>query len=554
MQSTLSNKEVGNIMKSLAALMELHEENPFKIKSYANAAFQLSRIPDVVMEMDRTTMEQTKGIGKSVAAKLVELRETGDIEALRKLLDMTPAGIIDMLQIKGLGAKKVRVIWKELGVEDVGELLYACYENRLAKLKGFGEKTQESVIQSIEYYQANLGKFHFATALQQAALMEADWKQSTAWSRTGALRREAIVIEQLEWLTTAGLEELPVPGGWQQSENGWVAVSPGGIPMVLHVAEAAQWATTLLVTTGNEAHVDFVLSKVEDPQQPFEDEAAIYKAAGLTFVPAFLREDLAEWEYNDQASADAIISMEDIQGVVHNHSTWSDGRNTIREMAEACMARGYTYLVMSDHSKTAVYAGGLDIQQVRLQQEEIDLLNEELAPFKIFKSIESDILNDGSLDYPDEVLASFDLVIASVHSNLRMDAAKANERLLRAIENPYTSILGHMTGRLLLSRPGYPVDHQLIIDACAANRVAIEVNANPYRLDMDYHWIPYAQEKGIWIPVNPDAHSTAGIDDIYFGVTAARKGGLRRRHVLNALPLSEFEKWLKDRKAAKGIA
>jgi DNA polymerase (family X) len=190
MQSTLSNKEVGNIMKSLAALMELHEENPFKIKSYANAAFQLSRIPDVVMEMDRTTMEQTKGIGKSVAAKLVELRETGDIEALRKLLDMTPAGIIDMLQIKGLGAKKVRVIWKELGVEDVGELLYACYENRLAKLKGFGEKTQESVIQSIEYYQANLGKFHFATALQQAALMEADWKQSTAWSRTGALRRD----------------------------------------------------------------------------------------------------------------------------------------------------------------------------------------------------------------------------------------------------------------------------------------------------------------------------------------------------------------------------
>lgn len=553
MEEVLSNKEVGNIMKSLAALMELHDENPFKIKSYANAAFQLGRIPDAVMSMDKATLESTKGIGKSVAAKINELRETGNIAVLQELLNTTPPGIVEMLRIKGLGAKKVRVIWKELGVEDTGELLYACYENRLSRLKGFGEKTQESVIQSIEYYQANLGKFHFATALDQALLMESRWKEVANWHRTGALRREDIIIEKLEWLIDAAPETLEVPGGWHQTDHGWTSISPAGIPMVLYVADPAAGALSLFTTTGCNAHVDFVLSRIPQTNKQFMDETAIYSEAGLPYVPAFLREDLDEWDTIEKYGADAIIKSEDIQGVVHNHSTWSDGRNTIREMAEACIARGYSYLVMSDHSRTAVYAGGLDIERVQAQHAEIDELNEALKPFRIFKSIESDILNDGSLDYPDEILASFDLVIASVHANLRMDADKANARLLKAIENPYTTILGHMTGRLLLSRPGYPVDHKLIIDACAANKVAIEVNANPYRLDMDYNWIPYAREKGVWIPINPDAHSTAGIDDIYFGVAAARKGGLLKKHVLNALPLADFEKWLADRKAAKGI-
>jgi len=236
--------------------------------------------------------------------------------------------------------------------------------------------------------------------------------------------------------------------------------------------------------------------------------------------------------------------LKDIKGVVHNHSTWSDGRNSIKEMAEACMERGFEYLVMSDHSKTAVYANGLQEERVRQQHIEIDALNKSLSPFKIFKSIESDILYDGTLDYSDEVLKTFDLVIASVHSQLRMPEEKAMERLMAAIEHPATNILGHMTGRLLLSRPGYPVNHKLIIDACAKHKVAIEINANPYRLDMDYHWLPYAQEQGVLISINPDAHSIDGINDIKYGVFAAQKGGLLKQNTLNACTLDEFKNWL----------
>jgi DNA polymerase (family 10) len=553
MEPELSNKEVGNLLKTLAALMELHGENEFKIKTYSNASFQIGRVPEPVMMMDQATMEATKGIGKSVAARLLELRSTGTIAALEQLYAITPPGIVDMLRIKGLGAKKVSVIWKELGVESPGELLYACYENRLAKLKGFGEKTQQSVIESIEYYQSNMGKFHFAVVLSEALLLESIWPDNGNWERSGPFRREDNIIEVLEWITTLPADQLPVPGGWQTNGNTHTAMSANGIPLRLTTVQPVDFARTLFQQTGCPLHVERVLAKV-DVSLSFSHETEIYAAAGLPFIPPFLRENLAEWSFKKSEQLSEIIQAADIKGVVHNHSTWSDGRHTIREMAEACIAMGYEYLVMSDHSRTAVYAGGLEIERVLQQHQEIDALNIELAPFRIFKSIESDILNDGSLDYPDDILHRFDLVIASVHQNLRMDIDKATNRLLRAIQHPYTTILGHMTGRLLLSRLGYPLDFEKIIDACAEYGVAIEVNANPYRLDMDYTWIPYAQEKGVLIPINPDAHSTQGIRDIFFGVTAARKGGLKKQHTLNARSLPEFEKWLQERKEAKGIA
>ena len=247
-----------------------------------------------------------------------------------------------------------------------------------------------------------------------------------------------------------------------------------------------------------------------------------------------------------------IVRFEDIQGVVHNHSTWSDGKNTVAEMAEACKKNGYAYFVISDHSKTAVYAGGLTEAQIIAQQKEITTLNTS-AGIKIYSSIECDILNDGTLDYDDAVLKTFDLVIVSIHQNLKMDIDKATQRLLRAIENPYTTILGHMTGRLLLSRPGYPVDHKKIIDACAANDVVIEINANPYRLDIDHTYIPYAMEKGVMISINPDAHSIEGIGDIKWGVISARKGGLTKAMCWNAQSFETVDNWLIARKKKKGI-
>jgi DNA polymerase (family 10) len=259
-----------------------------------------------------------------------------------------------------------------------------------------------------------------------------------------------------------------------------------------------------------------------------------------------MREDLAEWDFKKQQLD--LISIEDIKGVVHNHTTWSDGVNNLAEFVSACKKRKYEYVVISDHSKNAHYAGGLKEEKVLRQMQEIDLLNKKLSPFRIFKSIECDILVSGELDYEPSFLQKFDLVIISVHQLLKMDEQKATKRLIKAIENPYTTILGHMTGRQLLIRPGYPVDFKKVIDACAVNKVVIEINANPYRLDMDWSHIPYALKKGVMISINPDAHSIREIDNIRWGVSAARKGGLTKNMTFNAMSLEKIEQWLRKKK------
>ena len=274
------------------------------------------------------------------------------------------------------------------------------------------------------------------------------------------------------------------------------------------------------------------------------DESQIFTKANLPFVEPELREQAWALDLAANHALPTLVETIDIKGVVHAHSTYSDGLNTLREMAEHSKNLGYRYLAISDHSKAAFYANGLKEDRLEAQWAEIDLLNQELAPFKIFKSIECDILSEGMLDYDEATLSRFDLVIASVHSNLKMDEAKATHRLLKAVENPHTRILGHPTGRLLLSRLGYPIDHLKIIDACAANNVAIELNANPYRLDLDWTWIPYAVEKGVLISINPDAHSIAGINDIRFGVFSARKGALAKENCLTCFDLEQFDKWV----------
>jgi DNA polymerase (family 10) len=552
----LSNKEVSGIFKSLSDLMELHNENAFKAKSYANAAFQIGRLQGSVMQMQLQELENTPGIGKSVAAKIIELQETGSLQALENLYQITPTGILEIMRIKGLGGKKVAVIWRELQVETVGELLYACYENRLSKLKGFGEKTQQSVISSIEYYQSNIGKYHYASLEKEAAvLLDALRKLPgcTGVEICGAMRRKCNVIEKMEFLFAGSIDFTKISDILtltEQRNHTYIAKTMHETPVELHICNSDAFYVSLFLKTGAEKHVSEVISKI-DHSNTYPSEEAIYLAAGMQYVPPELREDTADIS---NIELTALLEDEDIKGVVHNHSTWSDGKNTIEEMAMACKENGYSYFVISDHSKTAVYAGGLTNSQVIEQHKEIDALNKKMTGFKVFKSIESDILYDGSLDYDEEILKQFDLVIASVHSNLKMDEEKATARLLRAIENPYTTILGHLTGRLLLSRPGYPVHHKKIIEACAANDVVIEMNANPYRLDIDYAYIPLALQHGVYISVNPDAHSVDGIGDIHYGVLSARKGGLTKKRTWNAMTLPEVEQWLMERKKKKGIS
>jgi len=314
------------------------------------------------------------------------------------------------------------------------------------------------------------------------------------------------------------------------------------------VENESEWVNQLLITTGSEEHLKFIKSETTAGAKTEEE---IYQRNGLPYIIPEMREGRDEKEMMQHIKAEDIIKLEDIKGCIHNHSTYSDGAKTISEMAEYCRAMGLQYFGISDHSQTAVYANGLKPNRVLAQMKEVDKLNTEMAPFKIFKGIESDILNDGSLDYDESILKQFDYVVASVHSNIKMKEADANKRLLKAIENPYTTILGHMTARLLLTRAGFPVDHKLIIDACAANDVIIEINANPKRLDMDWLWYSYAMKKGIMFSINPDAHETTEMHNMYYGVCVARKGGITNNRVLNTLSVEEIESFFNRKKAGK---
>jgi DNA polymerase (family 10) len=536
----LTTEDILAALKLTAKLMELHGENPFKVRSLNISIFNIDKAGENLSGLNYESLLKVEGVGKGIAERIVELSETGETRELRALLDKTPAGVIDMMGIKGLGPKKVGQLWKELGIESVGELYYACNENRLLGLKGFGPRTQESVKKAIEFRMASAGKFHYATALQAAQeIIEELKKQAKPGdliSFTGAIRRRSEIIEKIEVLVD---EDAKIDlGDFRNSLN---------LETELIRAPKKDFAVKLFETSAAPAHLE-KLGNDAWRNGTFGSEKEIYQSMGMAYILPELREGYEEVELARMNKLPRLIEDRDLKGILHNHTKYSDGLHTLREMAEACKKAGYQYLGICDHSRSAFYANGLQPERVVMQQKEIDELNTELAPFRIFKGIESDILFDGSLDYEDDILATFDMVVASVHSNLKMDQEKATARVLRAIENPYTTVLGHPTGRLLLSREGYPLDHKRIIDACAANGVVMELNANPYRLDIDWRWISYCIKKGVMISINPDAHDIEGYKDMFFGVCAARKGMLTKEMCFNALSLEEMERYLQNRK------
>lgn len=548
----MSNKEIAKTFQFLGDIMELHGENPFKIRSYQNAYLTLRKLDRPLAEMEAAEISAIKGVGQAIAEKIRELLDTGKMNTLQQFLDKTPLGVQEMLHIKGFGPKKIKVIWEELGIETIGELLYAVNENRLLELKGFGEKTQNELRQQLQYFLKSRNLFHFATLEKEGLNLLAVLQKALPTAKiesTGAFRRCANVLESIDLLVGSkeNLEAVLTQAGLQniQSQDDHLsALSANEYPVRIFQCTAAEFGSKQFKYSASPAFMQAFLDKY--PNQDFrdlEDEDEVFAKVKHVAIPAELREEA--WSLTREIPT--LIEAADIKGVIHNHSTWSDGLNTLREMAEYTKQLGYEYLVMSDHSKSAFYANGLQPERVLAQMEEIDALNQELAPFRIFKGIESDILNDGSLDYTEDILAKFEVIIASVHTNLRMDEAKATQRIIKAVENPYTRILGHPTGRLLLSRQGYPLDHQKVIDACAANGVAIELNANPYRMDLDWNWIPYALDKGVLISINPDAHSHQGIHDIHYGVLSARKGALSAAQCLNAKGVNNFVMWLNSR-------
>jgi DNA polymerase (family 10) len=559
----MTNRDILRQFRLTAQLLELHEENEFKIRTYSNAVTIIDNLTEELSSINQSKLTEIQGIGKGLAEKIVQMEETGSFKELNELKAKTPEGVIEMLNVKGLGPKKVRTLWKEYQIDDTQKLLKACEDNQLAKLKGFGEKTQESIKQALLFSESSTGKMLYADCEAVVNFLSQEFLKSGLTVKiTGAFERKADIIDLLQFVVSAenivntndlldkisflkkdmeGSSPFTWRGTWEGLPVEFLLEKPEKIVSVAFIHSAA--LPHLLHK--NEHHPNLLAVAQSGT---FESENAIYEKAGLPYIAPELREGLKEFEWANNGKIADLIELKDLKGIFHNHSTYSDGKHTLEQMATHCKSLGYQYLGISDHSKTASYANGLQEERIEQQHREIDQLNQKLAPFKVFKGIESDILGDGSLDYDKEVLKSFDFIVASVHANLNMDEEKATKRLIKAIENPYTTMLGHPTGRLLLRREGYPINHKKIIDACADNGVIIEINANPWRLDMDWLFIDYAISKGVILSINPDAHEMDGYDDMRYGVYVGRKGGLTKQMTFNALDLPEVEKYLTKRK------
>ena len=562
----MDNAAIADNFSLLSKLMDIHGENSFKTKTYSIAAYHIEQLPGPLKDTPRDKLFTIKGIGDSIGKKVIEMLDTGQLAVLNEYLEKTPAGVIELLNIKGIGPKKIHTIWKEMGIESPGELLYACNENRLTLYKGFGEKTQINIQEAIEFFLSNQGSFLYAQIEVLFPQVDGYLKKLFGSDKvrvTGAYRRQESIIDELEFIIMADnnsikpkFQTAQPPELLEETENSILYKLKNGVKLRFYTGVKNR-AEQLFITTGNKEFVESFQQAypgLKYKGDESEEDEIIFEKAKIKYIPPYLRESETVIEKAKANKLPVVLQVSDIKSIIHNHSNWSDGPNTIEEMANECIKRGYEYFVISDHSKSAFYAKGLSEERIREQHKYIDELNKKLKPFKIFKSIECDILNDGSMDYTDDILATFDLVIASVHSNLKMTEEKAMTRVLRAISNPYVTILGHMTGRLLLSRNGYPLDHKKVIDTCIANSVVIELNAHPRRLDIDWKWIEYATRNGGIISINPDAHFLEGFDDVKYGVLSAQKGGLTKEQNLSSYSLKQFEDFLQKRKVLKSLA
>ncbi|MVM37818.1 DNA polymerase/3'-5' exonuclease PolX [Spirosoma sp. HMF3257] len=562
----MTNSEIVDLLELTGRLMELHDRDTFKTRTFQTAAFNLDKYTADLANLPVDELVKLQGVGKSVAQKIREIAETGHLTDLDDLLAETPSGVLDMFRIKGLGVKKVRTLWRELGIDNLRDLQLAGENGQIAKIKGFGASTQEKILAALEFLQEQQGKVRMDKAAMIANLLRDELiNHFDRVDVSGQVRLKAQEVDAIQLLVQTSdpvsamltLGSLPnlVQNERASSPFAWRGQLTGfDVQVEILFYAADQMDQQLFIHSAAEAHLKQAgptgITLLQAAYTMSETaETAIYERAGLPYIVPEMREDDFAFRWASRHQNDELVTWEDLRGTLHNHSTWSDGKQSVADMAAYCRKLGLTYFGIADHSKTASYAGGLDAERVREQQLEIDHLNAAFGnDFRIFKGIESDILGDGSLDYDDATLATFDYVVASVHQTLTMSLEKATTRLLRAIENPYTTILGHPTGRLLLAREGYPIDHRAIIDACAEHKVIIEINASPYRLDIDWHWIDYAMQQGVMLSINPDAHDLHGLLDMHYGVAIGRKGGLTKAMTFNALTLPEMTDYLQQRR------
>ena len=549
----MENDELVDSLELLVKLWDVHGVNEFKAKNLSFAIRGLDKFPGLINQLTTDQLVLIPGVGKVIVQLIYQLAQTGTCQELAEIVDKTPPGILDLLKIKGLGAKKVRAIWQELNVSNFEDLNTACQNGQIEKLKGFGSAIQSSIQSQIIYIQENRKKLRLDKAIflsdRILAMLQVTFDKIAI---SGELRRNCEVITSLVFVietdnifgSQSAISELT---GFSEDLQASSPFTWRGffedhlIPIEIHLVDESEFVSALFQHSAHENHLESIDFYNQFQGKSLLTEESIYQASNKPFILPEMREGLQEFAWAGQHENTDLIEEQDLQGCLHNHSVYSDGKNTLQEMAEACRSLGLHYFGIADHSQYAAYAGGLKEEDVYRQHEEIDRLNLLWSDFTILKGIEADILPDGSLDYNDSILSQFDYVVASVHANLTMDLDKAMARLIRAIENPYTSILGHPTGRLLLSRPGYPLNTHKILDACLENGVSIELNASPYRLDLDWRHIYASMDKGVFVSINPDAHKIEGLKDMKYGVKVGRKGGLLKALTLNALPLNDLK-------------
>lgn len=567
----MTTAEIAGVLAEIAMLSELNDPKPFRARAYMSAARALEiGSHDLASLAAAGRLTEIPGIGAGIAETIRELVRTGRSVVHDELRAATPAGLYDLLKVPGLGPRRIRTVHAELGVDSLDELERAVLDGRLGALPGFGAKTAEKVIAGIAFVREGAGRLRFPDARQIAERLLDEIRSARGVARAeaaGAVRRLMEVVDEVELVVgvdgdpTDVVEAIPFLRTLATEVRGIGSTLSGtlvdGSRARIHLVASADFVRVWLWETGNAAHRDTLASRAEsrglhfgrDAGPTATDEEEIYRALDLPWIEPELREGLGEIEDAERNGPAVLIRIEDLRGTFHCHTTYSDGKATLEEMAEGAASRGWSYLGIADHSQSAAYAGGLSPGEVREQQAAIDRANAASPAVRLFKGIESDILADGRLDYPDELLASFDYVVGSVHSGFRNSEPEMTERILRAVRNPYLTILGHPTGRRLLTRGGYPLDVRAVIDAAAEEGVIVELNANPHRLDLDWRHLRYAVERGVMIAINPDAHSLNGLDDVVYGINMARKGALAPRQVVNTWSLEEVEEYLARRKA-----
>jgi DNA polymerase (family X) len=569
----LDNSNLVDALLEMAYALEFLDDNPFKAKAYVKAARSLSGISTPIEELiDTGAISQIEGIGKAIAATLTAWVKDHDFSAIKDLQARLPTGFDELIKVPGLGMKRLKVLCKELNIDTLDELLEAINTSRLSSVKGFSDKSIAKLRCSVQAILDYRGWFLLDTSWDWAVTFISLLKDCGLNVQvSGVCRRSMEIISSIDFLVEVGpgmhdslVQRISIIPDMQLVHDGTVLVAtcPGKPPVRIHTVSQEFVASALFVTTGSEAHVEMVNSHgagrsvrvshegvfKDGARVPIQDEAEIYDLFGMRYLPPEVREGRPiEMDLALSVNALEFITQEDLKGLLHVHSTYSDGKATLADMVQGAYERGYSWLGISDHSKSAYYALGLSVKDLKRQFEEIDELSRICPSMTIFKGIESDILPDGSLDYPQGVLKQFDFVIASIHSHMDMDRATMTDRIIKAIRNPFTTILGHPTGRVLLARRPYEVDMETVLAEAAGLGVMVELNANPLRLDLDWRLIPDFTSKGGRVVIAPDAHSVSGLDDMRYGLAIARKGLLLRDSCLNAFSAREAREAFKAR-------